>query len=185
MGAVIRKVVVVVEETRMEAGRDVSPPTRRAAAAPASVAAFTEPTSPRTIAVTSPASTFCQPTNSTFAVFSMASAASTMPTSPRVSTMPRASPTSRFSLSAIRQTLYHRPRGAHHDRRSGSAPWRPHANRPTKFEAATRCPGNTTPASARPRWRTTISANTSRKSVVIARSRPCHRCSGSRPGHVP
>jgi hypothetical protein len=32
MGAVIRKVVTVVEETRMEAGRDVSPPTRRAAA---------------------------------------------------------------------------------------------------------------------------------------------------------
>ena len=32
MGAVIRKVVIVVEETRMEAGRDVSPPTRRAAA---------------------------------------------------------------------------------------------------------------------------------------------------------
>jgi hypothetical protein len=32
MAAVIRKVVTVVEETRMEAGRDVSPPTRRAAA---------------------------------------------------------------------------------------------------------------------------------------------------------
>jgi hypothetical protein len=32
MSAVIRKVVTVVEETRMEAGRDVSPPTRRAAA---------------------------------------------------------------------------------------------------------------------------------------------------------
>jgi hypothetical protein len=32
MSAVIRKIVTVVEETRMEAGRDVSPPTRRAAA---------------------------------------------------------------------------------------------------------------------------------------------------------
>src|SRR5512132_3214689 len=48
-----------------------SSPTLRAAAAPASVAAFTEPTSPRTIAVTSPASTFCQPTNTTFAVLTI------------------------------------------------------------------------------------------------------------------
>ena len=32
MSAVIRKIVTVVEETRMEAGRDVAPPTRRAAA---------------------------------------------------------------------------------------------------------------------------------------------------------
>ncbi len=71
--------------SRSPAGRGItctptSSPTRRAAAAPASVAAFTEPTSPRTMAVTSPASTFCQPTNTTLAVFSMASAASTMPT---------------------------------------------------------------------------------------------------------
>src|SRR5262245_38085301 len=83
-----------------------SSPTRRAAAAPASVAAFTDPTSPRTMAVTRPASTFCQPTKTTLAVLHMASAASIMPTSPRVSTMPRASPTSRFSLlSAMRQTI--------------------------------------------------------------------------------
>ncbi len=66
-------------------------------AAPASVAALTAATSPRTIAVTSPASTFCQPTNTTFAVFTIASAASIMPTSPRVSTMPSASPMSEFS----------------------------------------------------------------------------------------
>src|SRR5947207_3996257 len=78
-----------------------SSPTRRAAAAPASVAAFTEPTSPRTIAVTRPASTFCQPTKTTFAVLTMASAASIMPINPRVSTIPSASPTSRFSLSGI------------------------------------------------------------------------------------
>src|SRR6188474_1513001 len=71
-----------------------SSPTRRAAAAPASVAAFTDPTSPRMIAVTRPASTFCQLTSTTFAVLSMASAASIMPTRPRVSIMPSASPTS-------------------------------------------------------------------------------------------
>src|SRR5262245_45051029 len=75
-----------------------SSPTRRAAAAPASVAAFTEPTSPRTIAVTRPASTFCQPTKTTLAALTIASAASTMPTRPRVSIMPSASPISRFSL---------------------------------------------------------------------------------------
>ena len=70
----------------------ISSPTRRAAAAPASVAAFTEPTSPRMSAVTSPASTFCQLTSTTFAVLSIASAASIMPTRPRVSIMPSASP---------------------------------------------------------------------------------------------
>src|SRR5438067_4583198 len=75
-----------------------SSPTRRAAAAPASVAAFTDPTSPRTIAVTSPASTFCQPTKTTLAAFTIASAASIMPMRPRVSIMPSASPTSRLSL---------------------------------------------------------------------------------------
>src|SRR5438132_7946500 len=72
-----------------------SSPTRRAAAAPASVAALTDPTSPRTMAVTSPASTFCQPTNTTLAVLHIASAASIMPTRPRVSTRPSASPMSR------------------------------------------------------------------------------------------
>src|SRR5436190_23829531 len=79
----------------------MSSPTRRAAAAPASVAAFTDPTSPRTIAVTRPASTFCQPTNTTLAVLHMASAASIMPIRPRVSTRPRASPISRLSFSGI------------------------------------------------------------------------------------
>src|SRR5262249_11793368 len=92
--------------SRSSAGRGMtwtptSSPTRRAAAAPASVAAFTEPTSPRTIAVTRPASTFRHPTNTTFAVFTMASAASIMPTSPRVSIIPSASPTSRFDFSGI------------------------------------------------------------------------------------
>ncbi len=32
MSAIIRKIVTVVEETQMEMGRQVSPPTRRAAA---------------------------------------------------------------------------------------------------------------------------------------------------------
>src|SRR5688572_20625266 len=76
----------------------MSSPTRRAAAAPASVAAFTDPTSPRTIAVTSPASTFCQPTKTTFAALTMASAASIMPTKPRVSIRPSASPISGVSF---------------------------------------------------------------------------------------
>src|SRR6478609_3582572 len=75
-----------------------SSPTRRAAAAPASVAALTEATSPRTIAVTSPASTFCQPTNTTLAALTIASAASTMPTRPRVSTIPSASPDQSFVI---------------------------------------------------------------------------------------
>src|SRR6266536_8295 len=92
--------------SRSSAGRGItwtpiSSPTRRAAAAPASVAALTDPTSPRTIAVTRPASTFCQPTKTTLAVFTIASAASIMPINPRVSTIPRASPTSGRSLSAM------------------------------------------------------------------------------------
>src|SRR5258706_9294431 len=84
-------------------------PTRRAAAAPASVAALTDPTSPRTMAVTRPASTFCQPTNTTFAVLTIASAASIMPMRPRVSTMPSASPISTLLLSAMKETLNAEP----------------------------------------------------------------------------
>jgi anaerobic selenocysteine-containing dehydrogenase len=60
-------------------------------AAPASVAAFTDRTSPRTIAVTSPASTFYQPTKGTLSAFTMAAAASIIPTRPWVSIIPRAS----------------------------------------------------------------------------------------------
>jgi hypothetical protein len=62
--------------------------------------AFTEPTSPRTMAVTRPASTFCQPTNTTLAAFTIASAASIIPIRPRVSTMPSASPMSLPLLGA-------------------------------------------------------------------------------------
>src|SRR5690349_9235320 len=78
-----------------------SSPTRRAAAAPASVAALTDATSPRTIAVTRPASTFCQPTNTTLAALTIASAASIMPTRPRVSTRPSASPGRSFAIGTL------------------------------------------------------------------------------------
>src|ERR1017187_1034935 len=67
-----------------------SSPTRRAAAAPASVAAFTAATSPSTKAVTRPLPTFSQPANETFAAFNMASDASKSATSPFVSIMPNA-----------------------------------------------------------------------------------------------
>src|SRR5262245_19478422 len=70
---------------------ETSSPTRRAAAAPASVAAFTAPTSPRTITVTYPAPMYSLPARTTFAVLTIASAASMEPISPFVSTRPRAS----------------------------------------------------------------------------------------------
>ena len=66
-------------------------PTRSAAAAPASTAAFTAPTSPRTITVTRPEPIFSLPTSSTLAALSIASAASIAPTRPLVSTIPNAS----------------------------------------------------------------------------------------------
>src|SRR5262249_13624046 len=83
--------------SRLVCGRGItwtetSSPTRRAAAAPASVAALTAATSPRTSAVTEPAPIFSQPTSVTLAAFTMASAASIMATSPLVSTIPNASP---------------------------------------------------------------------------------------------
>src|SRR6185503_5509231 len=83
--------------SRLACGRgmtctETSSPTRRAAAAPASVAAFTAATSPRTIAVTYPAPIFSQPTSVTFAALTIASAASIIATRPLVSTIPNASP---------------------------------------------------------------------------------------------
>src|SRR5204863_7893487 len=79
--------------SRLACGRgmtctDTSSPTRRAAAAPASVAALTAATSPRTMAVTYPAPIFSQPTSVTFAALTIASAASIIATSPLVSIMP-------------------------------------------------------------------------------------------------
>src|ERR1041385_9317274 len=66
-------------------------PTRLPAAAPASTALRTAATSPRTIAVTRPASIFSQPTRRTFAALTIASAASIIATRPRHSTIPSAS----------------------------------------------------------------------------------------------
>src|SRR6188472_4544026 len=84
---------------------DTSSPTRRAAAAPASVAAFTAATSPRTMAVTYPEPIFSHPTRLTFAAFTIASEASIIATRPRVSIIPRASP-SPVSAVAMYYSLY-------------------------------------------------------------------------------
>src|SRR4029434_1220506 len=82
--------------SRLACGRgmtctDTSSPTRRAAAAPASVAAFTAATSPRPIAVTYTAPMYSSPTSTTSAVFTIASAASSAPIRPLVSISPKAS----------------------------------------------------------------------------------------------
>src|SRR5882724_1740758 len=69
---------------------DTTSPILPAAAAPASVAAFTAPTSPRTITVTRPPPICSRPISTTFAALTIASAASMAPTRPRVSTRPRA-----------------------------------------------------------------------------------------------
>ena len=69
--------------------RDRSP-TRCAAAAPASAAALTAPTSPRIITVTRPAPICSLPMSVTLAAFTIASAASIAPTRPWVSTIPSA-----------------------------------------------------------------------------------------------
>ena len=64
-------------------------PTRRAAAAPASMAALTAPTSPRTEIETIPAPIFWYAPAVTSAAFSIASAASTTAAKPFVSIIPR------------------------------------------------------------------------------------------------
>src|SRR5579859_2592273 len=69
---------------------ETSSTTRLAAAAPASVAAFTAPTSPRTITATNPPPTYSLPISVTLAALTMASAASIAPIRPLVSTIPRA-----------------------------------------------------------------------------------------------
>src|SRR5437899_1536418 len=76
-----------------------SSPTRRAAAAPASVAALTAPTSPRTITVTYPAPIYSLPIRTTLAALTIASAASMEPTNPLVSIIPKASLAMRSSLA--------------------------------------------------------------------------------------
>src|SRR6266436_6519582 len=80
----------------------ISSPTRRAAAAPASVAARTAATSPRTRAVTYPEPIFSQPTSETLAAFTMASDASIIATKPRVSIIPNDSPIKSLQISQLR-----------------------------------------------------------------------------------
>src|SRR4051812_24028385 len=80
---------------------DTSSPTRRAAAAPASVAALTAPTSPRHMTVTYAAPMYSLPISVTLAVLTMASAASTDPMRPLVSMRPRAS----WDIRPPRETL--------------------------------------------------------------------------------
>src|SRR6185436_15539390 len=80
-------------------------PTRSAAAAPASTAAFTAAVSPRNLTVTSPASAFSVPNNRTWAALSPASAASMAPTRPRVSMSLSASPASSWSGVLTRRSL--------------------------------------------------------------------------------
>src|SRR5262245_15461054 len=67
------------------------------------------------MAVTSPASTFCQPTRTTLAAFTIASAASIMPTRPRVSTRPSASPGRSFAIRTL--ILSDSPARRHRQRR--------------------------------------------------------------------
>src|SRR5262245_13808971 len=98
----------------------INSPTLRAAAAPASVAACTEATSPRTIAATRPASTFCQPTKTTLAVLTMASVASIIPTKPRVSTIPSASPGRGWDFWAIGEELYQKTANPTHGGHGGN-----------------------------------------------------------------
>src|SRR5579863_3280340 len=88
----------------------MSSPTRRAAAAPASVAARTAATSPRTIAVTYPDPIFSHPTRLTLAALTMASQASIMATNPRVSIIPNASPIYGLLTDTARlQSVVHHP----------------------------------------------------------------------------
>ena len=83
-----------------------SSPRRLAAAAPASTAAFTAPTSPRTITVTSPEPIFSVPTRETSAALVIASAASMEAVRPLVSIIPNASCDIFSSLSAVFAAVY-------------------------------------------------------------------------------
>src|SRR5215212_8906696 len=79
----------------------ISSPTRPAASAPASTAAFTDPTSPRTIVVTNAPPIWIVLTTSTLAALHIASVASTRPTQPLVSIRPSALPNAFPFPSAI------------------------------------------------------------------------------------
>src|SRR5262245_19398195 len=69
---------------------ETSVPTLLAASEPASVAAFTAPTSPLMMTATKPSPTCSRPTMVTFAALTMASAAASAATKPLVSIMPSA-----------------------------------------------------------------------------------------------
>ena len=69
---------------------ETTSPALPAATAPASVAAFTAPTSPRTMTVTRPPPISRWPSTCTLAALTMASAASMAPTRPLVSISPSA-----------------------------------------------------------------------------------------------
>ena len=86
----------------------ISSPTRRAAAAPASVAALTAPTSPRTVTSTSPAPTISFPSRTTLAALTIASAASIAPVNPLVSIIPRASIFTPLLMCTREGTTVHR-----------------------------------------------------------------------------
>src|SRR5208283_814190 len=85
-----------------------SSPTRLAASAPASTAARTLPTSPRTSVVTNPPPTCTRPPRWTFAALSIASVASITPTSPLVSINPSASPELLGRKLVVRETDFSR-----------------------------------------------------------------------------
>src|SRR5690349_24681443 len=78
-----------------------SSPTRPAASAPASTAARTLPTSPRTIVVTKAPPIWIVLTTSTLAALHIASVASTRPTQPLVSIIPRALPKEPLLLPSL------------------------------------------------------------------------------------
>src|SRR5690242_6151091 len=80
---------------------DTSSPVFFAAVAPASMAALTAPTSPVMATVAYPPPTDSRPTISTFAAFTIASAASIAATRPRVSISPRAPSSPRPSLGLV------------------------------------------------------------------------------------
>src|SRR5580700_3892544 len=83
-----------------------SSPTFPAASAPASTAALTLPTSPRTIVVTNAPPIWIVLTNSTLAALHMASVASTRPTQPLVSIRPKALPKEPLEDSDIEHFLW-------------------------------------------------------------------------------
>src|SRR3954470_12798176 len=85
-----------------------SSPTRLAASAPASTAARTLPTSPRTIVVTYAAPMPTRPTSVTLAALSIESVASMTPTRPLVSTSPSASPFKAWPPAAPRGLFFWR-----------------------------------------------------------------------------